>query len=298
MGRPQGGLKNGGDHSHAKKILVLGATGLLGKPATQKLKEAGFQVRVLARDVEKAASMFDSDYEIVPGDVTDLTTLEAAMKDCYGVHISVGGQVDQLSAENVAALAPKLGIERITYISGATVAEENRYFQMVAQKLEAEKAIRENGIAYTIFCPTWPMEQIARFTRDGSPFMMGKQPLPVHFFAEEDLGRMVAAAYQTEEAANKRLYVYGPEAMTMNEAIKRYCRVLHPEVEKISTMPIWLAKLIAALTKNEDMKFAANLMGYFNKTAEVGDAAEANAILGAPATTLDAWIENREQKNQ
>ena len=139
------------------------------------------------------------------------------------------------------------------------------------------------------------MEQIARFSRAGSPFMMGKQPYPVHFFAEEDLGRMVAAAYRTEEVANKRLYVYGSETMTMTEAIKCYCRSFHPEVEKISVMPIWLAKLIAALTKNEMMGFAANLMGYFNKTAEVGDASEANAILGAPATTLDAWMENRKQ---
>jgi len=278
-----------------KRILVLGATGLLGKPTAQKLKEAGFQVRILARDVEKAATMFGSEYEIVPGDIADLASLEKSLQDCYGVHISVGGPVDQLSAENVAALAPKLGIERITYISGATVAEENRYFPMVAQKLNAEKAIQESGVPYTIFCPTWPMEQIARFSRDGSPFMMGKQPLPVHFFAEEDLGRMVASAYQTEEVANKRLYVYGPEAMTMTEAIKFYCRSFHPEVEKISVMPIWLAKLIAALTKNEMMGFAANLMGYFNKTAEVGDATEANAILGAPATTLDAWMENRKQ---
>jgi hypothetical protein len=43
------------------------------------------------------------------------------------VHISVGGPVDQLSAENVAMLAPKLGVERVTYISGATVAEKNRH---------------------------------------------------------------------------------------------------------------------------------------------------------------------------
>lgn len=276
-----------------KQILILGATGLLGMPTAKKLNEAGFRVRILAREVEKAVSLFGSEYEIVPGDAADLASLEKAMRDCYGVHISIGGLVDQLSAENVAALASKLGIERITYISGATVAEENRYFPMVAQKLEAEKAIRESGVVYTIFCPTWPMEQVARFSRNGSPFMIGKQPFPVHFFAEEDLGRIVAAAYQSDDGVNKRLFVYGPEAMTMTEAIKRYCNVMHPDVKKISIMPVFLAKLIAVLTKNEKMKFAANLMGYFNKTAEVGDATETGALLGVPATTLATWIENR-----
>ncbi len=276
-----------------KRILVLGGTGLFGKPTVDQLLKGGFQVRVLARDPEKAKSLLPDEAEVVPGDVTDLAGLESALTDCWGAHISVGGPVDRLSAENVASLASKLGLQRIGYLSGATVAEENRWFPMVAQKLDAEKALRECGVPYTIFCPTWPMEQIARFARNGNPFLMGKQPLPVHFFAAVDLARMISVAFQKEEAANKRFYIYGPEALSMPEALRRYCQVLHPEVEKISAMPIWLARVIAGLTRNEAMKFAANLMGYFDKTQEVGDSAEADQILGAPEITLDEWVNSR-----
>ena len=279
-----------------KSIVVLGGTGLFGKPTVNQLVQDGFQVRVLARDPEKAKALLPKEVEVVLGDVTDLASLESAMTDCWGVHISVGGPVDRLSAENVAILAPKLGLQRIGYISGATVAEENRWFPMVAQKLDAEKALRECGVPSTIFCPTWPMEQIARFARDGKPFLMGKQPLPVHFFAADDLALMVSTAFQKEEAAGKRFYIYGPEALSMPEALTRYCQIMHPEAEKVSIMPIWLAKLIAALTQNEDMKFAANLLGYFNQTPEVGDAAETSALLGAPTTTLEAWMESRKKK--
>jgi uncharacterized protein YbjT (DUF2867 family) len=273
-----------------KRILVLGATGLFGKPTTQQLKADGFQVRIMARDVEKAKSMFSDDFEIIPGDVTDLTSMEKAMTGCQGVHISVGGPVDQLSAENVAALAPNLGVERITYISGATVSEKNRWFPMVAQKIDAEKAIRESGVAYTILCPTWPMEQVARFARNGKPSLIGKQPLPVHFIAAADLARMVSKAYQLDEAKNKRFYVYGPVAMTMKTALERYCAEIHPEVEKISVIPIWLAKLLGTLTGNEMLKFASGLMSYFDKTPEGGDPTEAKQILGAAATSLEAWM--------
>jgi len=220
------------------------------------------------------------------------------MRDCHGVHISVGGEVDRISAVNVSKLAPELGIKHITYISGATVAEKNRWFPMVAQKLEAEKVIKESGVPYTIFCATWPMEQVARFARDGQPSMLGKQPLPVHFFARQDLGVMVSKAYQTEEAKNKRLYVYGPEAMPLGEALERYCRVMHPEVKKIPSISFWLAKLIAKMTRNDMMLFAVNLMSYFNDTAETGDAGEANHILGALPTTLDAWIEQQKQTQE
>jgi uncharacterized protein YbjT (DUF2867 family) len=277
----------------SKKILILGATGLLGNPVAQQLKADGFQVRILARDVQKAQGMFTDGFEVVPGDVSDLPSLEKAMEDCYGVHISVGGSVDRISAENVVALAPNLGVERITYISGATVAEENRWYSVVAQKLDAEKAIRACGVAYTIFCPTWPMEQLPRFARDGRPSLIGKQPIPVHWFAAEDLARMVSKAYQLEAAQNKRFYVYGPEALTMKAALERYCAVFHPEVEKVAVMPVWLAKLLGTLTGNEMLKFASAMMGYFDKAAEVGDASEANAILGAPQTTLDVWMEAR-----
>ena len=103
-----------------KKILVLGGTGMLGGPVAQRLRADGFDVRLLARDPEKAHAAFDdasegaAGFEIVAGDVSDLGSLERALQGCDGVHISVGGPVDQLSAENVAALAPKLGLARIT----------------------------------------------------------------------------------------------------------------------------------------------------------------------------------------
>ena len=271
-----------------KRILVLGGTGMLGKPVVQQLQKDGFQVRVLTRDVEKVKGQFDGSVEVVQGDVTDKSRLESALEGCYGAHISVGGDVDQVSAENVAALAPKLGLEQITYISGATVAEKNRWFPMVAQKLDAEKAIRACGVAHTIFCPTWPMEQLPRFARNGKPSLIGKQPLPVHFFAAQDLAHMVSKAYQLEEA----------KAMTMKTTLERYCARFHPEVEKISVMPLWLAKLLGALTGNEMLKFASGLMAYFDKAPETGEPSEANEVLGAPETTLDAWMESLKSKGE
>jgi uncharacterized protein YbjT (DUF2867 family) len=236
-------------------ILVLGGTGLLGAPVTRRLQADGFGVRLLARDPEKAGEMFEG-AEIVPGDVTDLASLERAMEGCSGVHISVGGPVDQLSAENVAALAPRLGVARITYVSGSTVSEENGWFPMTAQKLAAEAAIGACGVPYTIFCPTWPMEQLPRFARGGQPKLIGNQSVPFYWFAAGDMARMVSAAYteavayQMEAAANKRLYVYGPEAMTMLEALERYCRLFHPEVESVPLMPIEAAQASAEATGN------------------------------------------------
>lgn len=276
-----------------KKVLVLGGTGMLGAPVARRLQAGGFAVRLLARDAAKTREMFGDAFEIVSGDVTDLGSLEKAMQGCDGVHVSVGGAVDRISAENVASLAPRLGLERITHISGSTVFEQNRWFPMIEQKLMAEEAIRACGVPYTIFCPTWPMEQLPRFAQGGKPMMIGKQPNPLHWFAADDLGRLVSTAYQKEEAANKRLFVHGPEAMPMKQALERYCQVFYPEGKSVSVMPIWLAKVIGTLTRNDTLKFASSLMAYFDKVGELGDPTEANQILGAPTTTLDAWMQQR-----
>jgi uncharacterized protein YbjT (DUF2867 family) len=279
-----------------KRILVLGATGMLGKPVARHLNDAGFQVRILARDAAKARKLFDEAFEIEPGDVNDLASLDRAMADCYGVHISVGGAVDQISADNVAALAPKLGLAHITYVSGSTVCEENGWFPMTAQKLKAETAVIQSEIPYTIFCPTWPMEQLPRFVNNGQATLIGEKPIAWRWFATDDLGRMVANAYQREAALGKRLYVHGPEPFTMKAALTRYCETFHPEINSIDITPIDMARSVADSTGNQMLKFFAELMAYFEKVGEPGDPTEANQILGAPTTTLADWIGQRNEQ--
>jgi uncharacterized protein YbjT (DUF2867 family) len=275
------------------KILVLGGTGLLGEPAARSLRADGYQVRLLVRDPEGIAARFDTSVEIVPGDVADSAALESAMTGCDGVHISIGGPVDQISAENVSALAPQLGTKRISYLSGATVKEENAWFPMVAQKIGAEKAIRSSGVPFTIFCPTWPMEQLPRFVREGRAMVIGEQPTPLHWFAAADLARMISVAFRQEAAANKRLFVHGPEALTMPEALERYRRAVHPDIDAVAVMPIEAARGIAESTGNQVMAFMAEMMSYFDQAGEGGDPTEANRLLGAPTTTLDEWLAGR-----
>lgn len=270
----------------------------MGKPVAARLKSDGFEVRLFARDPAKAQKVFGDSYEIAPGDVTNHGQVEAAMRGCNGVHISIGGEFDRLSAETVAELAPSTGVEYITYVSGSTVCPQNGWFPMIAQKLEAEKAIRECGVGYTIFCPTWPMEQLPRFVRDGRAAIIGEQPAPLHWFACEDFGRMVSNAYQRENSNRQRLFIHGPEAIPMKEALERYIRVFHPEIKSVTVMPVWLAKSMGVLTRNPMLKFFAELMNYFNKTGELGDGSETNRLLGAPEITLETWLESRQTNTE
>jgi hypothetical protein len=79
----------------------------------------------------------------------------------------------------------------------------------------------------------------------------------------------------------------------MKEALEQYCQALYPNGKPVSVMPIWLAKLLGMVTRNEMLKFASGMMAYFDKVGELGDPTEANNLLGAPATTLAEWIKKQ-----
>lgn len=279
-----------------KRILVIGATGLLGAPVAIHLKKSGFKVRLMVRDIEKATKRFGTDFEIVKGNISDLESLKKALDSCFGVHINLSGELEQLGVENVSSVVSQLKLQRITYISGTSVAEENIWVPLIKRKFFAEKAIRNSGVAYCIFCPAWFMEVLPKYIRGNRAFVFGKQPNPYHFIAADDYARMVAASYELKEATKKRFFIHGPEGILFNEAVKRYCDVFHPEIKKVSTMPYWLATIISTIRAKKEMKAISDWMAAFEKIGEKGDPSEANNILGAPSIKLEDWLQQKRAK--
>ncbi|ASC70177.1 hypothetical protein XM38_011070 [Halomicronema hongdechloris C2206] len=82
----------------------------------------------------------------------------------------------------------------------------------------------------------------------------------------------------------------------MHEALKRYCSVFHPDIKKVSTLPFWFVKVLAVITRNQELDVVGQLMSYFEKVGEGGDPTEANHSLGAPTTTLNEWLEKRKAR--
>ena len=279
-----------------RTILIVGATGKLGEPVAHRLLKEGYTVRVLARNPEKARAKLGPAYEIVTGDVEQPASLPAALEGCYGVHISLAGgptpesyaRIEFRGTANVAQAAAKQGVKRLTYLSGASVREENSWFYQTQAKFMAETAIRESGVPYSIFRCTWFMETLPNLVQGKRAMLIGRQPALLHWITAQDFARMVAQAFRTPEAANKTLYIYGPETNTMQQALETYCALVQPDA-KIFKMPIWLMSTIATLTRETRLKDVAQLMAYFEHYSESADPTEANTLLGAPTTTLRQW---------
>jgi uncharacterized protein YbjT (DUF2867 family) len=280
-----------------KTVLVIGATGRLGEPVAQHLKEDGFRVRVMTRDSNKARGIFGETFDVVVGDIMDAGSLEEPLDGCFGVHISTPypPENEQMKVNNVIAVASKKGLQRITYVSWTFATEGNLWFPHAKQKFLAEEIIRESGIPYTIFCPTTAMENIPMFVQGNWAAVIGKQAHPYHWFAADDFGRMVSASYGLEETVNKRLCIHGPEAILTHEAVRQYFSIFHPKITKILTLPYWVVRIMVTIIGSKEMKFGSSLWAVLEKVDE-GDSTEANRILGAPKTTLDEWLKQRKVK--
>jgi uncharacterized protein YbjT (DUF2867 family) len=272
-----------------KRVLVLGATGVLGNPVVRSLAARGYTVRILARNAEKARRMFGSTVEVVEGDSRDRDRMKSAIAGCDAVHISLPQESELTAVQHVVDLASAENLERITYVSATSVCEENRWFELVDVKARAEEALSRSGIPHTVFRPTWVMEVLTNFIkRRRAVVIEGRNPPPLHFFAAADFGRMVATAYEDDRALGKRLYVHGPEGIALPDALHRLIAARYPHLETLH-LELWQARLIAVFARR--LGFVTRLIAFFDRIGELGDPTEANAILGAPTTTLSEWVE-------
>ena len=281
-----------------KTILVVGGTGMLGKPVAQQLKVDGFNVRLLARNPEKAQKLLGAGYEIIKGDVDDPAALRSALTGVDGVHISLKGgpteadfdHMDHIATRDIAQAAKELGVGRVTILSAYAVSAEKADTPESRSKLKGEAALKSSGVPYTIFRASWFMETLPMFVQGKSISLIGKQIHPLHWIAAEDYARMVSKSYQTEETLNKELYIFGPEAYTMGEAMKIYAEYAGVKVAPMSTRTL---AVLGALTFNTEWKGMAVLMKHYENWGEDGSPDEANRLLGAPATTLKEWCNKR-----
>lgn len=144
------------------KVLVTGATGFLGSHTVRALRRDGHDVRVMVRTPTKATALFERMHidgcEIVTGDITDRSSVEAAVAGCDAVvHAAAVVAVEPTreaemhatnlaGAENVLGAAVDAGCDPVVHVS--TVAA---LFPFQTDPVTAEHPVvgAENGYGQT-----------------------------------------------------------------------------------------------------------------------------------------------------
>lgn len=182
-------MSDGASHN----ILVLGASGLIGRYVTDDLRARGFRAIGIARHFTAAQKMSAADLElpVMAMDVADLTQLirthEAdVVVNCLGVlQDGPGSDTRAVHRDFVARLLQAIRDSdraiRLVHISIPGAASEDRT-AFSTTKREAERLIAESGIAHAILRPGFV---IAPSAYGGSAMLRALAALPVDLPADE-----------------------------------------------------------------------------------------------------------------
>lgn len=196
----------------------------------------------MSRSPERVRQRHDlPNLEWVRAEVTEPSTLQNALKGAQAVVSTVqfegypvenpkkGLTFERVDYGGTMALidaAKKVGVEQFVYISGAA-ADENATHPGFRAKGRAERAIRESGLAYTIFRPSLVygpedkvMNGFAKLLKFSPVFgVPGTGRQKVQPVLVDDLAACVAMAI-TGKGRNGTFEVGGPELMTFDEMIR------------------------------------------------------------------------------
>ena len=243
-------------------ILIVGATGLLGRATALPLLAQGHSVRALVRDRARAADLQRAGAEIFIGDLTDARSLELACKGVERVfacaHSLLGrgkyasAQVDHVGHSALVAAARDAKVEHFVYTS-AMGAREDHPIDFFRSKREIEAVVQGSGMGYTILRPAAFMEcHVHRFNGElllqrGFTVIVGPGTKPRNFVAVQDVASFAVQALAQDDLNGRTLEIGGPDNLGNSEVAAMYQVRAHRG--RIQHVSVGAAKVLAAVIR-------------------------------------------------
>lgn len=245
------------------RVVVVGATGYIGKFVVRELVRRGYNVVAFAREksgVGGKAGMDDVRAEfpgadVCFGDVTDVESLKrTAFADGADVVVSclasrTGGikdsrLVDYQATKNAMEAARAAGASHFVLLSAICVQKPLLEFQRAKLRFE-EELMAAGDMTYSIVRPTAFFKSLAGqvgLVKEGKPYVMfGDGRLAAcKPISERDLASYIADAVVSRDLANKVLPIGGPgEALTARDQADMLFRLVGKE-PKFFPVPVAL----------------------------------------------------------
>ncbi|WP_448562089.1 SDR family oxidoreductase [Trichothermofontia sp.] len=234
------------------KILVVGATGTLGRQVTRRALDEGHQVRCLVRSQRRAAFLKEWGAELVSGDLTLPETLPPALQ---GIEVVIDAATtratDSLSVKAVdwdgkVALiqaAKAANIDRYIFFS-ILDAEQYSQVPLMAIKHCTELFLAESGLNYTVLRLSGFLQgligQYAIPILEQQAVWITSDVAPMAYMDTQDIAKFALRALSVPETVNRTFPVVGTRAWSGYEII-RLCERLSDREAKIMRMPLsWL----------------------------------------------------------
>ena len=140
-------------------LLIIGATGTIGRQIAKKALSEGFKVKCLVRNLRKASFLKEWGADIVYGDLCIPQSLPNTLKGVTCIidasttrpyEFLTSEAVDWVGKNSLLELAKKAKIKKYVFLSILNGHKKDN-IPFMELKLRFEKKLLESGISYTIF---------------------------------------------------------------------------------------------------------------------------------------------------
>jgi uncharacterized protein YbjT (DUF2867 family) len=230
-------------------LLIVGATGTLGRQVTRRALEEGYQVRCLVRSQKRAAFLKEWGAELVSGNLRDRESLDAALVGVTAViDAATARATDALSIKqidwegklNLINAVKAAGVDRYIFFS----ILDNEKFQNVPLmqiKYCTEKYLEQVGLNYTILRPAGFMQgligQYAIPILEGQSVWLTGKISPVAYMDTIDIAKFAVRALKVPETEKQAFPIVGPRSWGSDDIIK-LCERYSNKTAKVTTVPL------------------------------------------------------------
>ena len=222
-------------------ILVTGATGYIGGRLVPRLLEAGYRVRVLARDASRLEDRpWVGQVEVSEGDVLKPETLENAMYGVSAAYYLIHSMMDTsdfeqrdlAAAQNFWQAAKVNGVKRILYLGGLGDPDAD-LSQHLSSRQHTGDVLRQSGIPITEFRAAVIVGsgsvsfEMIRYLTERLPVMICPQWVytRVQPIGIRNVMEYLVAALNTPESAGKIIEIGGSDVLTYGDMMLDYAQV-------------------------------------------------------------------------
>ena len=241
------------------QVLVVGATGTLGRQIARRALDAGHSVRCMVRSPRRASFLQEWGCELTRGDLLEPDSLDYALEGQEAVIDAATARasesvssyaIDWEGKQNLFAACTRADVNRVVFLS---LLDGSRHRQVPLMDIKActEQWLEASDLDYTILQVAAFMQglisQFAIPVLESQTVWVSGTPTPIAYMNTQDVARFAVAALERPETVRGSFPVVGPRAWTTGEITQLCERYTGKSARVVRVSPV-LLKLMQGVT--------------------------------------------------